>query len=63
MLEPLSKGSHIINFGGASGTDFSVDVTDRITVPEPATFALVGIGTAALLGCGWRRRRQETSAS
>lgn len=53
MLEPLSEGSHIINFGGTAGS-FSLDVTDRVTVSEPSTFALLGIGIAALLGCCWR---------
>ena len=30
-------------------------------VPEPSTFALLGIGGLALVGYGWRRKRQQAA--
>jgi hypothetical protein len=36
---------------------------DVVHTPEPSTFALVGMGGAALLVAGWRRRRRLLSTS
>lgn len=53
MLEPLSPGNHIINFGGTSG-DFSLDVT--YATPEPSSFML-SLCAGAALALGLVRRR------
>ncbi|MAG94737.1 MAG: hypothetical protein CMJ48_13485 [Planctomycetaceae bacterium] len=34
----------------------------RLVVPEPSTFALVGIGSVCMLGVGVRRRRRNMAA-
>jgi hypothetical protein len=55
----------VVNNGGAgfdrySPTGLRVEISgtaDR--VPEPSTVALLGIGILGLVGCGWRRGRQE----
>ncbi len=31
---------------------------DLVVVPEPSTFALLGVGAVALLGYAWRRQRK-----
>jgi uncharacterized repeat protein (TIGR03803 family) len=41
------------NGGGA----YNKGVIFSLTIPEPSTFALLGIGSAALLAWGWWRRR------
>lgn len=51
-----------VNFRGLEGnlnTVVSLDVQfapEGAAVPEPAAFALLGVGAAALAGCAWRRR-------
>lgn len=55
MLDPLTPGIHVLNFGGGS-TSFglSINETDTITVPEPSGILLLSLGSLTLLG---RRRR------
>jgi subtilase family serine protease len=40
-----------------SGTGLYVDGIYAYAVPEPSTLVLLGMSTAALLACAWRRRR------
>ncbi len=41
---------------GGDGTDVALNATLSYTIPEPSTFALLGIGAVSLIGFGWRRR-------
>ncbi|TWU06785.1 PEP-CTERM motif protein [Symmachiella macrocystis] len=44
---------------GVYGPSFSIEMA--AAVPEPSTFALLGIGGIALVGYGWRRKRQQAA--
>ena len=68
MLEPLSAGRHVINFGGTSfGStdpsfpDLTVDVT--FAAPEPGTLLLVLCSAVPLLIRTFRRSRREPSSA
>jgi uncharacterized repeat protein (TIGR03803 family) len=43
-------------YGGVNNKGVLFSLTTQ-TVPEPGTFAILGIGAGGLLGHGWRRRR------
>lgn len=54
MLDPLSPGTHVLNFGGGiSAVPFSINETDTI-IPEPSGLLLLSLGSLTLLQ---RRRR------
>lgn len=63
MLNPLTLGSHTIQFGGTiiydpndRSQDFHLDITYRISVvPEPAALSLAGIGGLIVCGYAWRK--------
>jgi hypothetical protein len=53
MLDPLTPGTHVLNFGGGS-TSFGLTIneTDTITVPpvpEPSALLLLSLGSLLLL--------------
>jgi hypothetical protein len=54
MLDPdwLRVGTDIVGVGAFNAT-FSLD---GVTVPEPGTFTLVGLGVTAAVGYRWRRK-------
>ena len=59
-LAPLPRGQYVLEFGGTmpyNGKDFTVQITDRLNVPEPPTLmiALSALAALALV----RRRRVE----
>jgi len=66
---PIKFGYYAFNSSnfttaGEGGVDnFRLEVNPQTTtaVPEPSTFALLGIGGLALAGYGWRRKRQQAA--
>jgi hypothetical protein len=44
---------HTTQFGGG-------EIRGAIMTPEPSSIVLLGIGAAAIIGCGWRRHRMRT---
>lgn len=47
--------------GGDGRFDFEITATNTSPVPEPSSFALLGIGAIGLAGYGRRRRRKATT--
>jgi hypothetical protein len=58
MLEPLPRGRHVLNFGGAvPAVGFAADATATITVvPEPGSVGLMLTGLALV---AWRATRRK----
>ena len=58
MLNPLSPGSHQIDFGGGqSAFNFTVSISDHVTaVPEPGVLAFGILATGSVVGLIIRRR-------
>jgi len=62
-LSPLPTGVHTLTFGGANG-DFTLDVTDRLQVPEPAApLSFLAAGLALWSGLRRRGRGRHDGAS
>jgi len=64
-LGSISATSGTISGTLSDGTSVSLSFERASTasihiVPEPATFILLAIGAAALVGCGWQRRKRAS---
>jgi hypothetical protein len=56
----MQFGFHRGNSGnGGYNTETGIDNWSVSIVPEPGTFALLGMGAIGLLGFAWRRRRRD----
>jgi len=57
QIQNLLAGRAYINFHTTqnSGGEFRAFLTP---IPEPASFVLLGIGTTAVIACGWRGRKR-----
>jgi PEP-CTERM motif len=60
----VSKGTTKISFDGLADGGFGYSPSGdtmgsafSVTLPEPSTLALLGVGAISLLGYGWRRRK------
>jgi len=55
--------THSDNFSAhdfsTSGSNRSICIVRALDVPEPSTFALLGLGTFGLLAYEWRRRKAK----
>jgi hypothetical protein len=58
LITPLAVGMHSFHFGGrVDSLGGVIDTTYVINVvPEPASYAMLGIGLVGVLGYKWRRR-------
>lgn len=53
LLEPLTVGQHVLDFGFVQGPNPTYNLT---VVPEPAGLFLSILGLVGLFGCRWRRK-------
>lgn len=56
-VDPLTGTQATVSSGGQFADPTGIAVFPA-TVPEPSSLLLLSLGTAALLGCGWRRRER-----
>ncbi len=58
----INEQGQIVGYGTYNGVTHAFLLTpDAAAVPEPSTFALLGIGGLALVGYGWRRKRRQAA--
>jgi probable HAF family extracellular repeat protein len=56
-----SDGRWVIGYGRSPNGSVEAWAANIAPIPEPSAVALAGLGLAALLGYGWRRRRGEST--
>ena len=62
-LFSMTETANLALIGGGSVTGFNESMQSTSVIPEPSTWAMMGLGFAAMGAFAWRRRVRETLAA
>ena len=62
-LFSMTETANLALIGGGSVTGFNESMQSTSAIPEPSTWAMMGLGFAAMGAFAWRRRVRETLAA